>query len=184
MQYLLLINTWSVIFVLTYLNFLSTFFSAVSWSSIQILAVRSKIPLLLYSVRQKLLAFSIAPPYDFFNLTSSLSLINSKLCLQVFSALIRPRTCPLGQSCSKVDDLSKWICPNLFLTAVLSTNSSLSQYLEEKKNLNLRSFTQFSRLNVKVFLVANTKNNVKCWQDFLHCKPTKQTQSSILCRLY
>ena len=143
MQYLFLTNTWSMILFLTYLNFLSTFFSAVSWSSIQILAVRSKIPLLLYSVRQKLLAFSISPPYDFFNLTSSLSLINSKLCLQVFSALIRPRTCPLGQSCSKVDDLSKWICPNLFLTAVLSTNSSLSQYLEEKKSKPQVIYTVF-----------------------------------------
>ena len=125
-------NTWSMLFVLTYLNFISTFFSAVSWSSIQILASRSKILLPLYSVRQKLLAFSISAPYDFFNLISSFSLINSKLCLQVFSALIRPRTCPLGQSCSKVDDLSKWICPNLFLISVLSTDSSLSQYLKNK----------------------------------------------------
>ena len=136
-----------MLFVLTYLNFLSTFFSAVSWSSIQILAVRSKVPLPLYLVKQKLLAFSISPLYDFFNLISSLSLINSKLCLQVFSALIRPRICPSGQSCSKVDDLSKWICPNFSLISVLSTDPSLSQYL--KINTYLSTYVKCTINRVK-----------------------------------
>ena len=127
------------LFLITYLNFLSAFFVAVSMSSIQILAVRSKIPLQLYLVKQNLSAFSISPLYDFFNLISPLSLINSKLCLQVFLAQIFVRVWPSGQFFSSIGDaLPMWISfPKVLFSIFVSLSSSdgsLSQNLMIKES--------------------------------------------------